>query len=251
MWRSSQEIGQRYNGSSLSRRTFSSPGMTAGIWRSCMKTESHRRSCVLFLVLALAIPWEAQALQPLEAFIRSARQQSPDNAEARANLAQQQAQADVALGRVLPGISAKGNYVRNQYQSEVAFAPDPTAPPQIIVLTPHNLWTGSATLTVPLVDLAGFARVAATRRGAEASAKQAEATILQVESQVVQDYFQLVANLSLVLSSERALEVAKSSLRTTQAQFDAGTSTKLDVERAIAEVERQTQLLESAKLHVA
>jgi outer membrane protein TolC len=216
-----------------------------------MKTDTLRWSCILLPVLALATPWEAHALQPLEAFVRSARQRSPDNAEARANLDQQQAQADVALGRVLPGISAKGNYIRNQYQSEVSFSLDPTAPPQIIVLTPRNLWTGSVTITVPLVDLAGFARVAATRTGAEASAQQAQATVLQVESQVVQNYFQLLANLSLVLSSERALELAKTSRKLTQAQFDAGTSTGLDVQRAIAEVERQTQLLESAKLQVA
>ena len=38
---------------------------------------------------ALATPFRALALQPLEAFIRSARQHSPDNAEAGANLAQQ------------------------------------------------------------------------------------------------------------------------------------------------------------------
>ncbi len=194
---------------------------------------------------------QARALQPLEAFIRSARQHSPDNAEARANLTQQQAQADVALGRVLPGVSARGNYYRNQYQSSVSVPIDPAAPPQTIIITPYDQLTGSATVSVTLVDLASFLRVAASRKSTEASAKQAEATGLQVESQVVQDYFQLLANLSLVVSSERALDVARTSLRLTQAQFDAGTATMLDIDRASAEVERQTQLLESANLQVA
>src|SRR6266851_5973738 len=108
-----------------------------------MKTGTLRWSRILLPVLALAIPWEAQALQPLEAFVRSARQRSPDNAEASANLAQQQAQADVALGRVLPGISAKGNYIRNQYQSEVSFALDPTAPPLSFTLQRRDLLIGS------------------------------------------------------------------------------------------------------------
>src|SRR5712692_10357766 len=128
-----------------------------------MKTATLRWSRILLPVLALAIPWDAQALQPLEAFIDSARQHSPDNAEARANLAQQQAQADVALGHVLPGVSAKGNYIRNQYQSSVSVPIDPAAPPQTIVITPYDQLTGSASVNVTLVDLASFQRVSAAR----------------------------------------------------------------------------------------
>jgi outer membrane protein TolC len=203
------------------------------------------------LAVALALPLQANALQPLKEFMQSARQQNPDNAEARANLSQQQAQEDVALGRVLPGVSAKGNYTRNQYQSSISVPLDPASPPQNIVITPYNQWNGSATVSVPLVDLANFQRIAAAKTGTEASAKQAEATGLQVQSTVVQDYFQLLANLALVVSSQRALEVAQASLRLTQAQLDAGRSTLLDVDRATAEVARQAQLLESARLQVS
>ena len=211
----------------------------------------YRCVWISLVPLALSVPFQAEALQPLEAFIGSARQRSPDNAEARANFAQQQAQADVALGRVLPGVSARGNYYRNNYQSSVSVPIDPAAPPQTIVITPYDQWVGSATVSVTLVDLASFVRISAANTGAEGSAKQAEATVLQVESQVVQDYYQLLAYLSLVVSSERALDVSRTSLRLSQAQLDAGTATMLDVDRASAEVERQTQLLESAKLQVA
>lgn len=210
----------------------------------------RRSRWIVLATVALAVPLQARALQPLEAFVRAARQQNPDNAEARANDAQQRAQADAALGRVLPGLSAKGSYLRNQYQSTVSVPIDPGAPPQTITITPFDQLVGSATVSVPLVDLANFERVAATRTGAEASAKQAEATGLQVVSQVVQDYFQLLANLSLVVSSQRALDVAQTSLRLTQARFQAGTTTMLDIDRASAEVERQAQLLESAQLQV-
>jgi len=201
--------------------------------------------------LALAVPLQARALQPLEAFVRAARQKNPDNDEARANLSQQKAQADVALGRVLPGVSAKGSYLRNQYQSTVSVPIDPSAPPQTITITPYDQLVGTGTVSVPLVDLANFERVAAARTGTEASAKQAEATGLQVASQVVQDYFQLLANLSLVVSSQRALDVAQTSLQLTQARLQAGTATMLDTDRASAEVERQAQLLESARLQVS
>ncbi|HEX9507614.1 MAG TPA: TolC family protein, partial [Myxococcales bacterium] len=136
------------------------------------------RGCLSISLAAavLATPFAALALQPLEAFIQSSRQHSPDNDEARANLAQQKAQADVALGRVLPGISARGNYQRNQYQSTVSVPIDPNAPPQTITITPYDQLFGAASVNVTLVDLASFVRISAARSGAEASAKQAEAT---------------------------------------------------------------------------
>jgi len=205
---------------------------------------------IVLAALALVLPVGAQALQPLEAFIQSARHRSPDNDEARANLDQQKAQADVALGRVLPGLSARGNYVRNQYQASVTVPTDPAAPPRTITITPYDQLTGSATVTATLIDLASFQRVTAAGTASEASAKQVEATSLQVESQVVQDYFQLLAYLSLVQSSQRALDVSRTNLQLTQARFDAGTVTALDTDRATADVERQVQLLESAKLQV-
>lgn len=211
----------------------------------------HRCLSISLTALVLATPFAAMALQPLEAFIQSARQHSPDNDEARANLAQQNAQADVALGRVLPGISARGNYQRNQYQSTISVPIDPTAPPQTITITPYDQLFGSGSVTVTLVDLASFVRVSAARTGAEGSAKQAEATGLQVEAVVVQDYFQVLANLSLVVSSQRALDVSRENLRLTQAQLDAGRATMLDLDRAKADVERQVQLLESANLQVS
>jgi len=204
----------------------------------------------MLIGLVLVLPVGAQALQPLEVFIQSARQRSPDNDEARANLDQQKAQADVALGRVLPGLSARGNYVRNQFQGSITAPTDPAAPPRTITITPYDQLTGSATVSATLIDLTNFLRVAAAETGAEASAKQLEATSLQVESQVVQDYFQLLAFLSLVESSQRALDVSRTNLQLTKARFDAGTVTALDTDRATADVERQVQLLESAQLQV-
>ncbi len=123
-------------------------------------TQRGLGTAVALAFLMFFVPERAHALQPLEAFIRSGRTKSPDNAEARANLSQQQGVADATLGRVLPGISARGNYLRNQYQSRIDIGVPP-APPQLITIQPFNQLTGSATLTVPLIDLAGFVRTAA------------------------------------------------------------------------------------------
>ncbi|WP_224362311.1 TolC family protein [Hyalangium versicolor] len=200
---------------------------------------------------ALALPRGAWALQPLEAFVSAAREGSPDNLEAQAGALQQQAQADVALGRTLPGLSARGTYTRNQYATEISLPLDPTAPPATITITPHNQLDATFTLSVPLVDLASFQRVSAARTSAEASAHQVDATALQVEANVVQGYYQLLANSALVEAAQRALEVARASLRLSEERFSAGSAPALEVDRAKAEVERQTQQLTSAQLQEA
>jgi len=201
---------------------------------------------MLVIVTAALAAAPAVALQPLDAFIAAARERNPDALEARANLAQQDAQADAALGSRLPGISARATYARNQYQSQIALPGFPTT-----TLVPFDQWDGSATLTVPLVDLAGFRRVAAAKTNVEAATQQLAATRLQVESQTAQDYFQLVADRALIAAAETALEVSRESLRLAQARRQAGTATGLDVDRARADVEQQVQQLASAILQAS
>jgi outer membrane protein TolC len=203
----------------------------------------------LFLLVALcSLP--SAALQPVEAFIAGARQRNPDALEAQANLSQQRAQADSTLGRVLPGIAARGSYTRNQYGSQIDLAL-PGQPPHLVTLVPRDQWDGSATLTVPLIDLAGFRRVSAAKTSAQAAAHQLDSTRLQVEGLVVQGYYQLVANLALVAASRSALDVSREGLRLAQARYQAGTAAALDVDRARADVEQQVQQLAAAELQVS
>jgi outer membrane protein TolC len=201
-------------------------------------------------VTALALASPAAALQPLEPFLASASDRNADELESRANLAQQRAQSDAALGRVLPGLSASGSYVRNQYRSQVGL-PAAGGTTQLVTITPYDQLHGTATLNVPLVDLANFRRVAAARTSEEGAARQLDATRLQVQGQVVQDYYQLVANLALVAASQQALAVSRESLRLAEARFAAGAAAVLDVDRARADVEAQVQQVASSELQVA
>jgi outer membrane protein TolC len=205
----------------------------------------------------LELPWiaaallaapPAMALQPLEVFIAAAHEQNPDAQRARANLAEQKAQADVALGRQLPGVSVQASYLRNEYQVSLTL---PVPPSQTFTILPKNEWFGSATVTVPLVNLANFWRIAAAKANAESYARTLAASILTVESQTVQDYYQLLANVALVAAAENYLEVSRENLRLTQSKLRAGTATRLDVDRAVADVEQQVQQLASARLQVA
>lgn len=203
-------------------------------------------AALLFALLVLySLP--SLALQPIRAFAAAARTHNPDALEAQANVTQGDAQVDLALGRVLPGVRATGSYTRNEYTSVIVIP----GFPQPITITPFNQWTGSGTVTVTLVDLANFTRVGAARKSAASTAQTLGATGLQVEAQVVQDYFQVVANLALVAASNTALNVSREGLRLAEAQFEAGTAAVLDVDRARADVEQQVQQVAAAELQVA
>jgi outer membrane protein TolC len=200
---------------------------------------------------ALLAAAPASALQPIEAFLAGARSYSADNKEARANLAQQQAEVGVARGKVLPGLSLSGSYTRNQYESTVTLPGGLGVPPTFITVTPKDQLNGAATLTVPLIDLAGWKRAEAARTSADASDAQARATALGTEGQVAQTYYQLLANMALVGASQRALDVAKVSLRIAEDRRAAGAAALLDVDRARAELESDFQQLAAADLQVS
>jgi outer membrane protein TolC len=211
---------------------------------------AHRNTFILAaLLFALFVLYSlpSLALQPIRAFAAAARTHNPDALEAQANVTQQDAQADVALGRVLPGVSARGGYTRTEYASVLTLFEFPTP----ITISPINLWSGTGTLTVTLVDLANFRRAGAARTSAASIAQTRVATGLQVEAQVVQNYFQVVANLALVDASNTALNVSRQGLLIAEAQFKAGTAAILDVDRARADVEQQVQQVASAELQVA
>ncbi|BDG05162.1 TolC family protein [Anaeromyxobacter oryzae] len=199
----------------------------------------------------VAVAAQASALQPLDAFLRGARKSSPDVAESQAARREAGAEANAALGRALPGLSLRGTYTRNQFESTLQLPGPAGAPPSAVTITPKDLLDGTATLDVPLVDLASFARIASARTSARASASLEASTDLRVQALVAQDYYQLVANAALVVSSRQALDVARSSLRIAEQRHDAGTTTLLDVDRARAEVERNVQQLASAELDVS
>ncbi len=205
-----------------------------------------RIGCVPALALFLrSMP--ALALQPLEVFVAAASAHNPDALESRANVELQRAQADVAMGRVLPGISARGAFTRNEYDSVIDLGPGQGR----LTVVPINQRDAAATLTVPLLDLAGFQRVAAAKTAASAAGEQLASTQLQVQAVVAQDYYQLVANLALVTAAQKALDVSRESARLAQNRMNAGVAPELDLDRARADVEQQSQQLSAAGLQVA
>lgn len=191
-----------------------------------------------FPVLVAATP--AWALQPIDIFVSGARTHNPQNHEADANRALAESQAGESTARALPGLSAGATYTRNQW--DVSFAG--------LSVMPRNQFDAAVTLSVPLIDLAKFARISAANRFAEAAAHQRDAVARMVEGQVVQLYYQLAADLALVAVAHRALDVVQLDLKLTESMAEAGSASALDLSRGRAEVEQRRQQLTSAELDV-
>ncbi len=202
------------------------------------------------------------ALQPLSEFVAAARTHSPDTREGAANLASQRAQSEVALARLGPNASLRLAYTRNQY--DVAFSASQllgssgadllkalgtsaSAFPAV-TLTPSNQLDATFNIGVPLLDVAGLWRLAAARLGEDSASYALQATHLQVEAQVIQDYYQVIADQALVTASERALEVALASAKSTHDRVQLGRSPVLEDDRAVGQVEQQRQALTQAQL---
>jgi outer membrane protein TolC len=200
----------------------------------------------------LAYAPASYALQPLEVFLNGANKVNPDVLESQANVAVTDAQKDLAWARVLPGLSARGTLTINQYTSTVDLTP-PNLPPgtDVVTIVPKRQWDGTGTLTVPLINLSNFWLIDSAKSSLTAAQKALANTRLLVQSAVTQDFYQLVANMAFVNSAQKALDVSKESLRLATVRRDAGVGPELDVDRARADVETQTQQVATARLQVA
>jgi outer membrane protein TolC len=200
------------------------------------------------LVVALALyARQAAGVQPLGEFVASSQQLSVDVLEAQANVSLQGAQHTLELGRVLPNLAVKGTYTRNQYDVTVDLGP----PFGSVTVVPKYQWDGFATLSVPLFDLAGYERIASAKSLANSAERQLDYIRLFAQATVAQNYYQLVAYFALVDASKKALDVSKESLRIASTRNSAGVAPQLDVDRAQADVEQQTQAVANADLQVS
>lgn len=201
-----------------------------------------RTLCVAFAVCGVvtACP-PAHALQPLEAFVASAKRRNPDDLQAAAVARQKAAEVDVSRAVYLPSFTAQGTYTRNQWK--VAFALPGETP---ITLTPTDQVDAYFTLAVPLINVGAWEQ----RRASELDAESAEASRLStevtVESSVVQAYYQLLGSEALLASAKESLQYAESNLATVRDRASLGTASELDVQRAIGDVASAQQDLANA-----
>jgi outer membrane protein TolC len=185
----------------------------------------------------------AQATQPLTAFMERAAGQSFDSRESAATFRQREAESDAALGKLLPAFSARGVYTRNQYEAAATLPMGPT-----IVIQKKDQLDGFLQLDVPIVDLSNYHRYRAQRALSQAANEQQTVTVQDVGRAVSRAYFQFIGASALARSARLSVGSSEENLRNVQARRSAGVATDLDLERAIANVERARQDQADAEL---
>ncbi len=189
----------------------------------------------------------AQA-QSIERFLAAAAR-GTDVRESEASARQRGDERAQALGRLLPSLSARGAYTFNQFEVGVAL-PSASGAANQITITPRHQADLTVTVEVPLIDVAGWARLDAARQSESASHVRARATLEDARRSVARSYFQWVGASALVASSERALAVATRTVERLRARSEAGAALALDVQRAEAEAARARLTLADARLTV-
>jgi outer membrane protein TolC len=223
------------------------------------------RPGVAALAFASALGWSVpgSALQPLDAFVTSAHKTNPQLRASAALNEQRDAEADRATGALLPAIQAQGVYTRNQYQIEFpagllgggAAMPgtgeQPAESGGTIKVLPYNQLDATFSLSVPLIDVGGWARRRAAKAVSEVSKADVANARQEIARQVARGYFQLLACEAVLQSAQRALQLSQQNAELTREKRDAGTASELDVQRARGDVARAEQDVTAATLNVA
>jgi len=197
-----------------------------------------------FLTVASA---PAAATQPLESFLDRVAAQSFDAREAAATERQREAEADVSFGRLMPTLSARGVYTRNQ--TEVATTLPMTT--ERLVITPIDQLDAFLQLDIPIIDLPSYHRYRAAASLADGATLQRDVTTIDVSRSVARAYYQFLGASALVTSAEQSIGVAQANQKYVDNRRAAGAATDLDYERAVASVARAEQDLADAVLGAA
>jgi outer membrane protein TolC len=191
----------------------------------------------------------AMALQPLDAFLASARGRNFDRREALQVVEQRDKDSDGAWRKLLPVVGARGAYTYNQYEAKAAL-PQADGTRLEAVITPQNQLDGYLTVDVPIVDLSAWSKIGLQTSLRDAAQARLEATSLDVEKQVARAFYQVHAQRAVLAAAERTLDTSVSNLRTIELRLAAGLATELDLARARAEVERNKQSSANATYNV-
>jgi outer membrane protein TolC len=193
---------------------------------------------------------KAFALQPLDVFLRAARRANYDNRESAAATRQRSAEADVVKGRLYPVVSASGAYSRNQYEVSIVLPDELGGSGGSLVIQPQDQLDGTLTVSVPVVDVAAWRRIAAAKASLDAARASQESTQQDVELSVSRAYYQLLGQEAVLEAAKRSLVVFEQNLQLVKDKQESGVASELDVQRGRAEIARQQGDVATAEVAV-
>lgn len=199
------------------------------------------RSRITAGLLALGVTRAAGA-QSLDDFL-SRVSSSAEVREAEAVVAQRAGERTQSLGALIPSLSARAGYTRNEVEVAVTLPGGSRA-----VITQQDQLDASLTVDVPLLDLGAWSRLGAARSALTAAEHRRAASVDDVRRVVTRAWFTWVGASALREASARAVQAAQRSVERAQRRAEAGRGTTLDQQRAEADLARAEQDLVDATL---
>jgi outer membrane protein TolC len=206
---------------------------------------NNRTLMLASLVTALG----AQA-QPLEAFLDSAGQHNVDNRLAREASVRAGADLGSSWGALLPALTANGGWTHNQFDAVITL-PDTATTTKKVTITPLDQLDATVKVEVPIIDATKWLRTAASSASADAATEREHSSVDQVRRQVVAGFYSFVSAKAVLESAVKSLGVAQAQLTVTDSRTRAGVANELELARAVAEVERNNQVIADAESLVA
>jgi outer membrane protein TolC len=223
-------------------------------------------TAILTVALALAVSTDAFAQErplSLNDVIALTKRNNHDLSAARAALEEARSDEDRAFGALLPTISANGIYTHNYKNVTYAnlFA-QKDVPPAVagnisaltsslgnIVVLKGDALQASLGVNIPLASAPawfGYEAARSSFHAAEANTAVTETTILYAAAQA---FYAAAGTDELLEARQHGVEVARKTLDNSQALFNAGKATRLDLDRAeLAIVNAQQALREAVDL---
>ncbi|MBK9030573.1 MAG: TolC family protein [Myxococcales bacterium] len=201
-----------------------------------------RALAALALVAATAGPARAERLAEL---LAAGRRHGRELAEAEATAAVADAATELARAPLWPTLTVGLGYTRNQHASIVPLGAEP------LTIVPLDQLDATATLTVPLFDLAARRRATAAAADHAAAVAAIAVTARDGDRAIVRAYFAWVGGAASAAAAVSARAAAVDNLALVERRAEAQLASPLDVARARAAIADADATIAAAELVVA
>jgi outer membrane protein TolC len=162
----------------------------------------------------------------------------------RARLAQAQTNIESAWAALFPTIAAQGRYTRNYV--DVSF-PSIKDPQHVLQIQKVNAFDTTFNGTLPILVPAAYLGLEATKAGVKAAEANYEVSEADVMVAVAKAFLGAAVSDEVLAARGSSIDVAKATLENAQTRQQAGTVTKVDVDRAELALVRAQQAQREAQ----
>ena len=181
-----------------------------------------------------------------------ARKRNRNLAVERARVAEAQTTIEQAWAALVPTVSAQGKYTRNNIAFPFAApvtdaAGNPTGQIRHIVIQPLNQLDAVVSAVAPLVAPPAYSALSSVKDSVASSEANYEASESSVLFNVAQTFYTAAGADEVLIARRSNVQVASATLQNAQTRFQAGTVTKVDVDRAELSLVRAQQAVLDAE----